>query len=355
MSDATRWELRVKRDDLVVTDVRETAAPELDTDQVELAVERFALTANNVTYARWGDPPLNFWGTFPSADTAWGHLPVWGFARVARSRHPGFPAGKRFFGLLPAASHHVVLPAPGPGGFVDTTADRYFPHLWYQTFRAAGDVDDRDDRRTLLRPLYPASFHAADFVAAKAGDGGLTVLLTSASSKVAIGIAHRLRHNENVRCVGFTSEHRREFVTGLGVYDEVVGYPDLKAVTVAGPVVCVDITGDSEVLTALHAMFRDSLVHVALLGWTRDAQPAPELGDPAPEIFFAPGFEAIAVEAEGEDAFFARYRAAEDEFVDATESWLTIAENRGPDAAAETFRSLVEGTHPANGSTILRP
>jgi hypothetical protein len=355
MPEAARWELLVKRDDLKVTEVRQVATPELEPEQVELAVERLALTMNNVTYARWGDPPLNFWNTFPAPDPAWGRVPVWGFVRVARSRHPDFPVGDRFFGLLPPSSHHLVRPAPAPRGFVDTTPDRYFPHPWYQTFQPAGAVDHRDDRRTLLRPVYPASFHAADFVAGKAREDGLTVLITSASSKVAIGIAHRLQRNPNVRTVGFTSEHRREFVAGLGLYDAVVGYPDLSSAPVEGPAACLDITGDGDVLTAIHGAFRDSLVDIALLGWTHGAQPAPDLADPAPEIFFAPGVEGEAIETEGQDAFFARYHAAEEKFIDATESWLAVANDSGPDAVAAVFHSLVDGTHAANTCTVLRP
>lgn len=355
MPEAARWELLVKRDDLDVTEVRRIATPELDADQVELAVERLALTTNNVTYARWGDTGPSFWNAFPATDPAWGRLPLWGFARVARSRHPGFPVGARFFGLLPSSSHHLVLPEPVAKGFVDTTPDRHFPHPWYQTFRPAGDVDHRDDRRTLLRPIYPASFHCADFVAGKTGDDGLTVLLTSASSKVAIGIAHRLHGNSNVRTVGLTSERNRDFVTGLGLYDAVVAYSDLPTVTIDGPVACVDITGDNDVLTAIHGKFRQSLVHIALLGWTHSALPPSELADPAPEIFFAPGAEGMTIEAEGEERFFARYQAAEDGFIDATESWLTVAHHHGPDAVVAVFRSLVDGTHPADSCTILGP
>jgi hypothetical protein len=307
-----------------------------------------------VTYARWGTLH-NFWNVFPSADPAWGRLPVWGFVRVARSRHSEFSAGDRFFGFLPSSSHHVVLPTPASRGFADTMPGRHFGHHWYQMFQPVGAADHRDDRRTLLRPIYPASFHVADFVAGKAGDGGLTVLLTSASSKVAIGIAHRLRGNANVRTVGLTSRHNTEFVAGLGLYDAVVSYDDLPSVSVDGPVACVDLAGDAEVLTAVHGAFRGNLVHIALLGWTHGGQPPPDLADPTPELFLAPSVEDMAISAEGADAYFARYHAAENDFIDETESWLTVANHSGPDAVAAVFQSLVDGTHEANRCTILSP
>jgi hypothetical protein len=351
--EAARWELLVKRDDLEATEVRRVPPPKLDADQVELAVERIALTMNNVTYAWCGDPEMmNFWVMFPAPDPAWGRVPVWGYVRVSRSEHPDYAVGDRYFGLLPMSSHHIVRPGRVPTGFVDTTPDRHFPYPWYQTFHAVGPADDRDDRRTLLRPIYPASFHAADFVAGQAGEG-LTALITSASSKVAIGVAHRLRGNANVRTIGVTSEHNREFVTGLGLYDEITGYQELPAID--GPVLCLEMTGDNDLLATIHSTYRDRLLHVALLGWTRSVRPPEGLTDPTPEIFFAPGVEAMTIEAEGQDAYFARYSAAEDEFADATESWLTIANDNGPDAVAAVFRGLVNGTHPTNHCTILGP
>jgi hypothetical protein len=356
MPEAARWELLVKRADLEVVEVRAAEAPELGDGEVELAVERLALTMNNVTYARWGDiPPLNFWNAFPSPDPEWGRLPVWGFVRVVRSTHPGYAEGDRFFGYVPSSSHHVVRPGAASRGFVDTTGGRHFAHPWYATFQSAGEPDRRDDRRALLRPIYPASFHVADLLAAKAGDGGLTVLVTSASSKVAVGIAHRLRGNEAVRTIGLTSSRNRGFTAALGLYDEVATYEELPALAADGPVAVVDLSGDNAVLTAVHGAFRERLVHFGLLGWTHGAQPPPELADPAPELFFTPAVEGITIEAEGEDAFFARYHAAEDAFIDATESWLTVTEAAGPDAVAKVFRSLVDGTHTPDSSTILTP
>lgn len=356
MTGAARWELLVKRDDLAVGEVREAAAAELGAGEVELAVERLALTMNNVTYARWGAiPPMNFWDAFPAPDPGLGRLPVWGFARVARSNHPGYRAGDRFFGYLPSSSHHVVRPERASRGFLDATASRYFAHPWYQTFQPAGAVDHRDDRRTLLRPVYPASFHVADRIAAKAGDG-LTVVVTSASSKVGIGIAHRLRGNANVRTIGLTAGHHAELVAGLGLFDEVATYGAPPPVP-AGPILCVELTGDAGVLAAVGSTYRSGLVDITLLGWTHGVQTdQPATADaPEPETFFTPAVENAAIAAEGEDAYFARYHAAEDEFIDFTGSWLTVAAGRGPEAIAAVLRSLADGTHAADGFTILTP
>jgi hypothetical protein len=56
--------------------------------QARLAVDSFALTANNITYAAFGEA-MKYWQLFPAgpaaSGAALGCLPVWGFATVAES------------------------------------------------------------------------------------------------------------------------------------------------------------------------------------------------------------------------------------------------------------------------------
>ncbi|MEY3453201.1 MAG: hypothetical protein RL574_939, partial [Actinomycetota bacterium] len=84
-----------------------TVAPvELAAGEVLLALERAALTSNNVSYALSGDM-LDYWGFFPT-EPAWGRLPVMGFGVVTKSAHPEVAVGGRYFGFFPLADHHVV-------------------------------------------------------------------------------------------------------------------------------------------------------------------------------------------------------------------------------------------------------
>src|SRR4051794_22885029 len=55
------WDLLFEVDDLGVSEVRFAAAPELADGAVRLAVERFGLSANNVTYARLGASIMPYW------------------------------------------------------------------------------------------------------------------------------------------------------------------------------------------------------------------------------------------------------------------------------------------------------
>src|SRR5688572_4898827 len=115
-------ELRVRRDELDSCELAEVEPHELDDGEAELAVERFALTANNVTYGVFGDQ-LGYWRLFP-APSEWGCIPAWGYSRVAASRAPDLEEGRRVFGLVPMGTSFTVRPAVHGLGFADTMPHR---------------------------------------------------------------------------------------------------------------------------------------------------------------------------------------------------------------------------------------
>jgi hypothetical protein len=71
-----------------------------------IKVDRFAFTANNITYAALGDQ-LKYWQLFPAPEN-FGIIPVWGFGEVIASRHPSIETGERLFGYFPMATHLVI-------------------------------------------------------------------------------------------------------------------------------------------------------------------------------------------------------------------------------------------------------
>ena len=75
---------------------------------VELHVDRFGFTTNNVTYGLWGDV-FSYWKFFPAPD-GWGQIPVWGFGEVTSSGVDGIAVGERFYGYF-AMSDAVSLQA----------------------------------------------------------------------------------------------------------------------------------------------------------------------------------------------------------------------------------------------------
>ena len=77
---------QVRQSNLAEIQWRESRGDDALTDgQVDVAIRRFAFTANNVTYARLGGPiptlGFGYWDFFPG-DADWGCIPVWGLAEV---------------------------------------------------------------------------------------------------------------------------------------------------------------------------------------------------------------------------------------------------------------------------------
>merc|ERR1711865_226771 len=88
----------------------------------------------------------------------------------------------------------------------------------------------------VLRPLYLTSWLLDDFLNDNHMFGASHVLITSASSKTAYGLAHTLRNcGRSVQILGLTSERNLAFVQRLGLYDSVVTYSSATSVLGATP------------------------------------------------------------------------------------------------------------------------
>ncbi len=128
-------------------------------------IERFALTANNLTYAKLGDA-FGYWRYFP-APRGWGRTPVWGVGRVTQSATPILVEGERVFGFFPISTQCALKPAPrGAFGFADAAPHRLGLPAAYNDYRLI-DRDprfDRDDANAFLalRPLFILGFFSPD-------------------------------------------------------------------------------------------------------------------------------------------------------------------------------------------------
>ncbi len=201
----TITEFHVARDDL-----HRTAVMRRDVDladgEVLCRVDRFALTANNITYAAHGTD-MHYWDFFPAPD-GWGIVPVWGFADVVASRCTGVTVGARVYGYWPMADFAVLAPVNAtPRGFVDGAPHRAGLAAVYNAYQvvAAGVGDER--AHALFRPLFMTSFLLSEVY----GDATAPFVLSSASSKTALGMAHGLQARGRT-VVGLTSARNVAFV-----------------------------------------------------------------------------------------------------------------------------------------------
>jgi Protein of unknown function (DUF2855) len=121
-----------------------------------------------------------------------------------------------------------------------------------------------EDHPLVLRPVFWLSFLVDDFLA----DRRLldTVLMTSALSRAAIGIAHPLSRR-GVRTVGLTSAERRPFVEALQLDDEVRSYHQVDSLPPA-PTVLVDVAGNQPLRDRIIRRHGATLAHPVIAGFT---------------------------------------------------------------------------------------
>jgi Protein of unknown function (DUF2855) len=337
----------VKRDDFRECRVAESAPPELGTGQALLRVDTFGLTANNITYALFGEA-MSYWSFFPAED-GWGRVPMWGFAEVERSEVEGVEPGTRVYGYLPPSSHLLVTPADaGETGFVDGSAHRAALPPVYNQYLATGPDPfyraDTEAMQMLLRPLFVTSFLIDDQLA----DDGLIargpVMVSSASSKTAIGTAFLLAQREEVELVGLTSPRSADFVEGLDIYDRVVTYDQIDSLE-REPATYVDVAGDGEVRLAIHSHFGDELQWSMAVGATHweGLGGAGDLPGPTPTLFFAPDRVVKRSADWGQEGFGERVAGAWHPFCDWTGSWLETIPGQGFDALRGAYLEVIEG------------
>ena len=338
------------------------ADAELAPGEALLAVDVFALTANNITYAVFGDA-MNYWDFFP-AEAGWGRVPVWGFADVVRSAADGVEAGERLYGYFPMASWLRVEPTRiGPHGFTDGAAHRQHLHRVYNSYlRVAADPGYRPDleaQQMLLRPLFMTSFLIDDFLADNDFFGARQIVITSASSKTALGLAHLLhrQRGDQIRVVGLTSPGNLAFCESLGCYHTVRDYAELEGLPADVPTVVVDMAGNGDVLRRLHGHFDAALRYSCLVGGTHwEARGgAGALPGPKPELFFAPAQVQKRADDWGPGGLEARVGEAWGEFVGSTEGWFEVRHERGAEAFRRRYLETLEGRVSPTCGQLLSP
>lgn len=353
-------DLLVKRDELAETRLEEHETPALVGGEARLKVDAFALTANNVTYAVFGDA-MGYWSFFPAPE-GWGRVPVWGFADVVESTVGDLPEGTRVFGYLPMSTELVVTPTRvDHRGFVDATPHRQAMAAAYNsyTFVAADPAYDaaHEDAQMLLRPLATTGFLLDDFLGDGDRFGAEAVVVSSASSKTAATTAFFLSRRDGLDVIGLTSAANRGFVESLGVYDRVAAYDEVSSLP-ARPVIFVDIAGSAAVRAAVHRHYGDDLRHSAIVGGTHwDEKPTEAAGGalpgPAPAMFFAPDQIRKRLDEWGRASYDERMTDGLRRAVAWSDGWLQVEHGRGPDAVQETYRAVLRGDPPPSTGHVL--
>lgn len=360
---ADRYDIVVSRNDLSDARVVSSAPVTLAADQVLVTIESYALTANNITYGVVGET-MKYWNFYPAA-TGKGRIPVWGFGKVAQSNRADVAVGERLYGYWPMSSDVVLtIGRATQGALTETSAGRAELSPVYNTYvRVASDPSmppGSEPFVSLVRPLFTTSFLIDDFLADSGFFGARTVLITSASSKTGLGLAHCLHQRGAGRpeVVGLTSARNAAFVTGLGTYGRVVTYDDIGSLRAPEGAVVVDMAGGEATLRAIHGTLDADLKYSCRVGLTQweDANPSiKDLPGVRPVFFFAPDRVRARIADWGQQEFMKRAGAASAAFVADVRRWLKVETHRGPEAIVAAYLTVLRGDARPDAGVICVP
>jgi hypothetical protein len=328
-----------------------------------VAIDRFALTSNNITYAAMGDA-MQYWQFYPVADTedgvAWGRIPVWGFGTVQASNHPDVAVGERLYGYFPMANAVDLTPARvTAGSFFDGAPHRAQLHSVYNQYtRCAVDpfyTAGSEDVQALLRPLFITSWLIDDFLADNDFFGATSdptqpglMLLSSASSKTAYGTAFQLAQRKGIEVVGLTSPGNVAFCESLGCYHRVLTYDQLNQIAADAPAIYVDFAGNAAFRKAVHTHCR-GLKYSSSIGATHvsDMGGGKDLPGPKATLFFAPAQIKKRSAEWGPQVLGQRLVQSWQAFLGTVSNpqapWLRVEHHTGPVAVQQSYLQVLGG------------
>ena len=361
-------QLQTLKNDLSKTRIVQTKNPEIEAGEISVLIESFAFTSNNVTYGVAGNT-IGYWQFFKTTEDAnneWGCMPVWGFAKIIKSNVDELIVGERLFGYFPPGDILNLKPIKVTNqGFADGKEHRKdLPAVYNNYLRLSGDANydnSIDNIRSLLFPLHITSFCICDALQDEAYFGADQIIIVSASSKTAIGLAQGLQETSNApSIIGLTSEKNLGFVKNLGCYDEVITYDHLSNVNFNLKSVMVDMAGSRGILGTLHGSLADNMLKCLTVGmthWDNEVTAEDALGQAMlrerTEFFFAPAH----IQKRVIDWGYEGYNQKTTDFMKARSNqsidWMQVKKINGLKNFISTYEKFVSGDINPNEGIIV--
>ena len=361
-------QLQTLKSDLSKTRIVETKDSDIQEEEISVSIESFAFTSNNVTYGVAGDT-IGYWQFFKTikdTNNEWGCIPVWGFAKIIKSNIEELNVGERLFGYFPPGDILNLKPVKVTDqGFADGKEHRKdLPAVYNSYLRLSGDVnyDNKlDDIRSLLFPLHITSFCICDALEYDAYFGAEQIIVISASSKTAIGLAQGLQEASSApSIIGLTSQKNLDFVKNLRCYDEVITYDRLSDISLNLKSVMIDMVGSREILGTLHGSLADKMLKCLTVGmthWDNEVTAEDALGHAMlrerTEFFFAPAHIQKRVKDWGHEG----YNQKTNEFMKTrsiqSSDWMQVKKIKGLEDFISTYEKFVSGDVNPNEGIIV--
>ncbi len=339
--------------------VTETFDGHLDSDQVLFKIDRFALTANNISYCLAGDT-LGYWGFFPAQD-GFGRIPVMGYSDVIASKHPDIRVGDRYWGFYPMSNYLTVQAGKvSKSGFTDISPHRQsFAPIYSQFNNTKANPfyeEAREDHDLLLRGLFLTSWLVEDFMFDNDSFGADAFVITCASSKTSIALAFTVKTRGEKRTIGMTSENNVEFCKDLGCYDVIITYDQAESLDSSEAIIIVDMAGNFNAMKALHEHFRENVKYSCKVGATHISALDGDINTlpgATPTFFFAPAQVAKRNQEWGPGEVQKLIGQALTGFQKFSDQWMIVSRGSGVETIEQTFNRVLSGKASPSEGFIL--
>jgi hypothetical protein len=215
----------------------------------------------------------------------------------------------------------------------------------------------------LFGPLFKTGFLIEAMLRREGWFGSENLLITSASSKTAMGLASVAKDlSPSIKRIGLTSKGNVDFVLGTGLYDGVMAYDEVDALPETASV-CVDFAGNSRLLRAIHERLVSHLKYSCLVGATHVDARGPnsagasggEMPGPKPVLFFAPDHAVATIQELGPKGFGEAVGRSWKSFLTAADGVVDIEIRAGLKAAETAFVETLQGRTDPQKGIIIRP
>lgn len=356
-------EFQTHKTDLTKSRLVDVNTNNISDGEVLVRVDRFAFTANNITYAVMGDQ-LRYWNFFPTnqdPEQHWGIIPVWGFADVVESNNDSLEVGERLFGYFPPTNELVMTPSKvSTTSFIDATEHRKELPPSYNMYRRVNNEPGynkaNDDERMLLFVLHLTSFCLHDLLQSNDWFGAEQVVIISASSKTSTGLAYGLADDENApKVIGLTSDRNIDMVESINAYDTTLSYDNLEQIDASKATAIIDMSANTDVLSRLHTHLGDNMRYTSNVGITHWDEPRKLDGiiTERSHQFFAPGHIQQRLQEWGPEEFGKRSNSYVMSTMAQCRPWLKIKELDGVAGLADKYADVCDGKVAADEGLVV--
>lgn len=265
-----------KKDSRTKLELIESPSEDSSEAAIQFKIISASLSANNKFYLDFGEkPPFSFFKSYPISENAklvdakeegtgvvvvgkeYAHPPIWGLCQVTDSQIENVPVGSVFRAMLPLGTQVQFGKAHVEPTLGNLVIHRPTTHVAYNTFTpvASASVCHPSSKTAgLALTCYPGIITGFGLYFSLLKNNCYdcdTIVVTSASSKVALAFALYMKDMEGGRkVVGYTSESNKAFCESTGLYSEIYTYEeDLPPDGEQQQVVMVEISGRGSVYT----------------------------------------------------------------------------------------------------------